>query len=74
MPEIRHNLLLILSAKNAGDLSSPQGVEKLSTEMRSRINQILGAGSAPKGDAKAAAGAAPDDPVQEVLFTSFIIQ
>jgi flagellar protein FliL len=74
MPEIRHNMLLILSSKNSGELSSPQGVEKLSTELRSRTNQILGGEAAPKGAAQAADKAAPDDPVQDVLFTSFIIQ
>lgn len=74
VPEIRHNLLLILSAKNSGELSSPQGVEKLSTEMRSRINLILAGGATPTGAVPAADTVAPDDPVQEVLFTSFIIQ
>jgi flagellar FliL protein len=74
MPEIRHNMLLILSSKNSGELSSPQGVEKLSNELRSRTNQILGAGAAPKGASPAGDKAAADDPVQEVLFSSFIIQ
>jgi flagellar protein FliL len=77
MPEIRHNMLLILSAKNSGELSSPPGVEKLSAELRSKTNQILGA-PAPKGAAPgtlaAPEKAGPEDPVQEVLFTSFIIQ
>lgn len=86
MPEIRHNMLLILSSKNSGELSSPQGVEKLSTELRTQTNQILGSGDMPKGAAPAddkaiPKGAAPavdkagpEDPVQAVLFTSFIIQ
>lgn len=77
MPEIRHNMLLVLSSRNSGELSSPQGVEKLSTELRSRTNQILGA-PAPKaatpGAVQAVDKAAPEDPVQEVLFSSFIIQ
>ena len=72
MPELRHNVLLILSSKNANELSSPQGVEKLSVELRSRINSILDGGAGPKLAATDKAG--PDDLVQEVLFSSFIIQ
>ena len=74
MPEIRHNMLLILSSKNSGELSSPQGVETLSGEMRGKNNQIIDGGIAPKGAVQASNSTAPDDPVQDVLFTSFIIQ
>ena len=78
MPEIRHRLLLILSGKKAADLSSPQGVEQLSVEMRNEINAII---APPKKKSKGkedaeppSAKAGPDDPIQAVLFTSFIIQ
>ena len=78
-PEIRHKLLLILSGKTASEISTPQGVQKLANEMRVSINAILEP-PAPKrrkgakepeepGDQ-----AGPEDPVQAVLFTSFIIQ
>lgn len=77
MPEIRHKVLLILAGKKASDLSSPQGVQQLSNEMRVTINAVIqpsaqrrrGKMTAEPGDT-----AAPDDPVQEVLFTSFIVQ
>jgi flagellar protein FliL len=77
MPEIRHKVLLILAGKKASDLSSPQGVQQLSNEMRVTINAVIepmpqrrrGRMTAEPGDV-----AAPDDPVQEVLFTSFIVQ
>jgi len=72
MPEIRNRILLLLSAKKPSDLSTPQGMETLSNELRGQINQIID-GSA-QGAASAGAKARPDDPVQSVLYTSFIIQ
>jgi flagellar FliL protein len=77
-PEIRHKVLLILSGKKASDLTTPQGVQKLSNEMRVAINGIIEpppprkkGGKEPEepGDQ-----ANPDEPVQAVLFTSFIVQ
>lgn len=76
-PEIRHRVLLILSAKKASDLATPQGVQQLANEIRDEINGIVGE---PRRKKPAAAGtgpaekAGPDDPVQAVLFTSFIVQ
>lgn len=76
-PEIRHKLLLILSGKKASDISTPQGVQRLANEMRVTINAIIEPpqprkkGKEPEepGD-----NAGPDEPVQAVLFTSFIVQ
>jgi len=76
-PEIRHKVLLILSGKKASELSTPQGVQKLANEMRVTINAIIEP-PAPRKKGKEpeepsdTAGA--DDPVQAVLFTSFIVQ
>lgn len=83
MPEIRHKVLLLMSGKKASELSAPQGVQALSNEMRNEINLIIDGPKIKgktKGKAKdeAPAGpsdqADPDDSVQAVLFTSFIIQ
>jgi len=83
MPEIRHKVLLLMSGKKASDLSTPQGVQMLSNEMRSEINLIIdGPKTRGKGKGKAkeeppaapSDQAEPDDSVQAVLFTSFIIQ
>lgn len=84
MPEIRHKVLLLISGKKASELGTPQGVQLLSNEIRSEINLIIdGPKIVPKAKGKAAAPAAPADPnappgpddsVQAVLFTSFIIQ
>ena len=78
-PEIRHKVLLILSGKTASELSTPQGVQKLSNEMRVTINSIIEPPPVrKKGKDKAheepGDQAGPDDPVQAVLFTSFIVQ
>jgi flagellar protein FliL len=76
-PEIRHKLLLILSGKKSSDVSTPQGVQKLANEMRVAINAILEPpqprkkGREPEEPSDQAG---PDDPVQAVLFTSFIVQ
>jgi len=71
LPEIRYKTILLLSSKKPSELSTPQGVEKLSYELRNNINQILG-GKPPAGAPAATAGA--NEPVQAVVFTSFIIQ
>lgn len=81
-PEVRHKVLLLMSGKKASDLSTPQGVQQLSNEMRNEINVILdGPKILPKIKGKASEEppplsdrADPDDSVQAVLFTSFIIQ
>lgn len=83
-PEIRHRVLLILSSKKAADIGNPQGVQQLSNEIRVTINRIIdGPKEAGKGKKKAAAADAPatfpddadpEDSVQAVLFTSFIVQ
>lgn len=76
-PEIRHKMLLILSGKKASDISTPQGVQRLANEMRVAINNIIDPppprrkGKEPEEPSDQAG---PDDSVQAVLFTSFIIQ
>ncbi len=79
MPEIRHKSLLVISAKQPTDVNNPAGVQKLSNELRATINGILSHGTSKKKKKKEVEGeisdeAEPDDPVQAVLFTSFIVQ
>jgi flagellar FliL protein len=76
-PEIRHKVLLLLAGKTASELSTPQGVQKLSNEMRVIVNAIIEPPPArKKGKTQEEPGdqAGPDEPVQAVLFTSFIVQ
>lgn len=60
MPEIRNNILLLLSSRTAGSLSSMEGKQKLSDEIKGQVNKVL--------HAKEAEG------VSGVYFTSFVIQ
>lgn len=85
MPEIRHNILLLLSSRRPAELSTPQGMEKLSVDIRNVVNQILDGAPKPKSGKKEGAKsenesahddnkAGPDDSIQAVLFSTFIIQ
>jgi flagellar protein FliL len=82
-PEIRHRVLLILSSKKSADVATSQGVQQLSNEIRVAINRIIdGPKETGKGKKKPTAEAPasfpdeadPEDSVQAVLFTSFIVQ
>lgn len=70
MSKIRARLLLLLLGKTPSELSSPEGVELLAADIRNEINQILDGTVRPKGTLKAG----PDDSVQAVYLTQFIIQ
>ena len=78
-PEIRHKVLLVIASKQPVDVNNPAGVQKLANELRATINAILN--PPPKSKKKKqeeveeiSDTAEPDDPVQAVLFTSFIVQ
>lgn len=79
MPAIRHKVLLLMSGKKSSELSTPQGVQALSDEIRAAVNGILDGQKSAKGKHAEAAPVpketvGPHDSVQAVLFTSFIIQ
>jgi flagellar FliL protein len=61
MPEIRNQILLLLSNQQSADLMTEAGKEKLGNEIEAAVNKILKAKT-------------PKDGVDKVLFTSFIIQ
>lgn len=76
-PELKHRIMLVLLAKKASELGTAQGVQRLSNEIRETVNNTLEPPVAKKGQKEAKEpgdAAAPDAPVQAVLFTSFIIQ
>jgi flagellar protein FliL len=77
-PEIRHKTLLVIAAKKPTDVNNPIGVQQLANELRVTINGILNPPTGKKKKQEEAVEisdtAAPDDPVQAVLFTSFIVQ
>lgn len=61
MPEIRNGVLLLLSSKNAEQIASLEGKQKLSMEIQEQVNKPLNAKATGKG-------------VIGVYFTSFVIQ
>lgn len=61
MPEIRNSVLLLLSSKSAGQITSLEGKQKLSEEIQVQVNKPLNAKATNKG-------------VTGVYFTSFVIQ
>jgi flagellar protein FliL len=88
-PEIRHKVLLLLSSKKASEISPTEGREQLAEDLRREINIIIdgepprkakrksaakASGKAEGNEAEAESGPSPEDSIQGVLFTSFIIQ
>ncbi|SEO48921.1 flagellar basal body-associated protein FliL [Nitrosovibrio sp. Nv6] len=61
MPEVRNRILLLLSGKEASQITAIDGKKKLAAELQVEINQLFNEGGA--GHA-----------VESVLFTSFVIQ
>jgi flagellar FliL protein len=73
-PEIKHKVTLLLLSKKSTDLNNPQGVQKLSNEIRDTINDILEPELRKGKEVGATDEADPEAPVQMVLFTTFIVQ
>lgn len=60
MPKVRSALILLLSSKTAEELATPDGKVKLKAQVKKIINESMDAGT--------------EEPVDSVVFTSFIIQ
>lgn len=72
MPEIRHEVNLVLSSKRPSEIASVQGREALAVESMERVNYVLGFEK--PSDDKMRRNPGPWGPVITVLFNSFIIQ
>ena len=72
MPQIRHEILALLSSKKASEISSTEGREALAEEIKETTNEILGA--SPKKKKKKKAKSEDEDPITGVFFTQFIVQ
>lgn len=59
-PKIRSAVILLLSSKTANELATPEGKVRLRAQIKKIINESMDAGE--------------EQPVESVLFTSFIIQ
>ena len=68
MPKLRNKIMLILSSKKPSEIAPREGKEQLANEIKESINSVIGGGEPAKGKKTV------EDPVKEVLFTSFIIQ
>lgn len=73
MPEIRHNVLMILAGKKASELGTPQGMQALANQIRVSINATL-SGEPPDQALEKLNQADPEAPVQAVFFSSLIVQ
>ncbi|HJU49561.1 MAG TPA: flagellar basal body-associated FliL family protein [Pseudogulbenkiania sp.] len=60
MPKIRSALILLLSSKASEELATPEGKVKLKAQVKKIINESMDAGD--------------ESPVENILFTAFIIQ
>lgn len=60
MPKIRSAVILLLSSKSEEEVASPEGKVKLRAQIKRIMNESM--------------DAAEEEPVESVLFTSFIIQ
>jgi len=61
LPELRSNILLLLSSKRAEDINSVEGKQKLAEEIRLSVNTLLGFSE-------------PGTGILGIFFTSFVIQ
>ncbi|MBL8470544.1 MAG: flagellar basal body-associated FliL family protein [Rhodocyclaceae bacterium] len=70
MPEIRHHILLLLSAKKASEVGAPESREELAEDLKDAVNGVVGE-PPPKSKKKPQV---PTGPIKSVFFTSFIVQ
>ncbi len=81
-PEILHHVNMLLQSKAPSELATLAGKDKLASEIKSRIEQILGLSKHAAAATETQAESAPTPTetihsktgIDEVLFTSFIIQ
>jgi flagellar FliL protein len=68
LPSLRSQILVLISQRTAEEMLQVQGKEKLSTDIIAAISKEMGYADTKKG------GKATPNPVQAVLFSSFIVQ
>lgn len=71
MPQIRHDILMVLCTHTGASLQDPTGREALVDEIKDAANAVVGT---PAKTNKQGRRIAAEGPVKHVLFTSFIIQ
>lgn len=71
VPKLRNDITLLLSSKKASQLLTKEGKEALAEELKKAVNEVL---EPPKRNKKGEKAQSDEEPVKDVLFTSFIIQ
>ncbi|WP_018606627.1 flagellar basal body-associated FliL family protein [Uliginosibacterium gangwonense] len=76
MPQVRHEVLSLLSGKKASEVTTPDGRKELAKDIRDIVNNVLGWTPPKKKKKSVDDGEAGDDgaPVVGVFFTQFIVQ
>ena len=70
LPAVRNNILLLISSKRADELLTTDGKQQLARQIRSRAALGLGL----EWPAPGSTGKQPENPIQDVLFSQFIVQ
>ncbi|HLA36710.1 MAG TPA: flagellar basal body-associated FliL family protein [Rhodocyclaceae bacterium] len=76
-PEIKYRITLLMLSKKPEEVSTSDGVQRMSNEVRDAINNVLDPPPPRLQTAKPAEAsdtAGPSEPVQAVLFTTFVVQ
>jgi len=80
MPSIRSSVLLLISQRTSEELLQLPGKEKLANDIVADISRIMGyrmpasSNAAAGGERQQRQSRLPPNPVQAVLFSSFIVQ
>lgn len=82
LPAVRNDVLLLIASKRIDELLTPEGKQKLSSEIRTVVGQALAprpgrqvpAESLYDDDGEPVAPRPPRNPIQAVLFSQFIVQ
>lgn len=77
-PEILHHVNMLLQSKRPSELSTLEGKDNLSYDIKSQVEQVLGLSKAEPDNHSPQSESSParrtNTGIEEVLFTSFIIQ
>ena len=76
MPSIRNGILMLVSQRTAEEILKPEGKEKLATAIIEEISMVMGfeLDEPSEEGTKKRRRRAPPNPLQGVLFSSFIVQ
>jgi len=76
MPSIRNGILMLVSQRTAEEILKPEGKEKLAAAIIEEVSMVMGyeLDEAHEEGTKKRRRRAPPNPMQGVLFSSFIVQ